>query len=114
MRTTVHHCRDRVVVKLSTSASADEHVFDLLYESRRLHHPQPAAASPIHGPDNVDHLALHLDVLGGDGHVLMVAVTDFDLIVEATPEPGEIYEVRSSAKKFVAASGGSGSEKWNP
>ncbi len=34
-----------------------------------------------------------------------------NLIVEATPEPGEIYEVRSSAKNLVAASGGSGSEK---
>jgi hypothetical protein len=37
-----------------------------------------------------------------------------NLIVEATPEPGEIYEVRSLAKNLVAASGGSGDQKWNP
>jgi hypothetical protein len=37
-----------------------------------------------------------------------------NLIVEATLEPGEIYEVRSSAKNLVATSGGSGFEKKNP
>lgn len=76
--------------------------------------PPTVAASPIQGLDNVERLALHFDVLGGDGYVLVVTVTDFDLIVEATAEPGEIYELRSSAKNLVAASGESGSEKWNP
>ena len=37
-----------------------------------------------------------------------------NLIVEATPEPGEIYEIHSSANNLVAASGESGPEKWNP
>jgi hypothetical protein len=72
--------------------------------------PPSDAASPIYGLDNVEHLAMHLDVLGCDGHVLVFTVTDFDLIVEATGEPGEIYEVRSSVKNLVATSGGRGFE----
>jgi hypothetical protein len=51
---------------------------------------------------------------GGMVASLWSALQASNPIVEATPEPGEIYEVRSLAKNLVAASGGSGFEKWNP